>query len=107
MGFRDWTKMEFMRGDINEFIDTIVGYELTILVGLGTVTMHTSKDSHQVLQVYNEMIQDTAYNLEIHLQQIDEKMAQFTSQNAYTSDIALPALIDLIQHSPNRIYISS
>jgi len=22
-GFRDWTKMEFMRGDINEFIDTI------------------------------------------------------------------------------------
>jgi hypothetical protein len=38
-GFRDWTKMEFMRGDINEFIDTIAGYKSTILIGLGTLTM--------------------------------------------------------------------
>jgi hypothetical protein len=38
-GFRDWTRMEFMRGDINEFIDTITGYKSTISVGLGTITM--------------------------------------------------------------------
>lgn len=38
-GFRDWTKMEFRRGDINEFIDTIAGYKSTISVGLGTITM--------------------------------------------------------------------
>jgi Fungal N-terminal domain of STAND proteins len=38
-GFRDWTKMEFMRGDINEFIDTIAGYKSTISVGLGTITV--------------------------------------------------------------------
>ena len=38
-GFRDWAKMEFMRGDINEFIDTIGGYKSTISVGLGTVTL--------------------------------------------------------------------
>ncbi|KAA8646130.1 uncharacterized protein ATNIH1004_007556 [Aspergillus tanneri] len=38
-GFRDWTKMEFMKGDINEFIDTIAGYKSTISVGLGTITM--------------------------------------------------------------------
>lgn len=38
-GFRDWAKMEFMRGDINEFIDTIAGYKSTIAVGLGTITM--------------------------------------------------------------------
>jgi DNA repair ATPase RecN len=38
-GFRDWTKMEFMRGDINEFIDNIAGYKSTITVGLGTITM--------------------------------------------------------------------
>jgi DNA repair ATPase RecN len=36
---RDWTKMEFMRGDINEFIDTITGYKSTISVGLGTISM--------------------------------------------------------------------
>lgn len=41
-GFRDWTKMEFMRGDINEFIDTISGYKSTISVGLGTFTMFVS-----------------------------------------------------------------
>ena len=38
-GFRDWTRMEFMRGDINEFIDKIAGYKATISVGLGTITM--------------------------------------------------------------------
>lgn len=38
-GFRDWTKMEFMRGDINEFIDTIAEYKSTISVGLGTITL--------------------------------------------------------------------
>lgn len=39
MSFRDWTKMEFRRGDINEFIDTISGYKSTISVGLATVNM--------------------------------------------------------------------
>lgn len=39
-GIRDWTKMEFMRGDINEFIDTIGGYKSTISVGLGTITLY-------------------------------------------------------------------
>lgn len=38
-GFRDWTKLEFMRGDINEFIDMISGYKSTISVGLGLITM--------------------------------------------------------------------
>ncbi|EFQ99369.1 hypothetical protein MGYG_02380 [Nannizzia gypsea CBS 118893] len=86
-GFRDWTKMEFMRGDINEFIDAITGYKLTISVGLGTVTMHTSKVSHQVLQEFNEVIQDTVYNLKVHLQRIDEKMGQFTIENTSASNI--------------------
>lgn len=39
MGFRDWTKMEFMRGDINEFMETLSSYKSTILVGLGYITM--------------------------------------------------------------------
>ena len=38
-GIRDWTKMEFMRGNVNDFIDTIAGYKSTISVGLGTITM--------------------------------------------------------------------
>jgi len=38
-GLKDWTKMEFMRGDINEFIDTLSDYKSTITIGLGTITM--------------------------------------------------------------------
>lgn len=34
--FRDWAKMEFKRGDINEFIENIAGYKATISIGLGT-----------------------------------------------------------------------
>ncbi|KFZ16806.1 hypothetical protein V501_02064 [Pseudogymnoascus sp. VKM F-4519 (FW-2642)] len=82
--FRDWTKMEFMRGDINEFIDTIAGYKSTITVGLGTITMNTSRVSQQVIQEYNEMIQDTVYNLEFHLERINEKMERFAPSNTNT-----------------------
>ncbi|RBR08884.1 uncharacterized protein FIESC28_10064 [Fusarium coffeatum] len=74
MGFRDWTKMEFMKGDINEFMDRLAGYKATISVGLGTITMQTSKLSHKVLEEYNEMIQDTVYSLNINLQRLDGKM---------------------------------
>ena len=38
-GLRDWAKMEFMRDDINSFIDALAGYKSTIAVGLGTITM--------------------------------------------------------------------
>jgi Fungal N-terminal domain of STAND proteins len=35
------------------------------------------------------MIKDTAYNLELHLRKIDEKMTQFTIENTNTSDISI------------------
>lgn len=38
-GLKDWAKMEFMRGDINEFIDTLADYKSTITIGLGTINM--------------------------------------------------------------------
>ncbi|KAF4170008.1 hypothetical protein CNMCM6936_005153 [Aspergillus lentulus] len=88
-GFRDWAKLEFMRGDINEFIDNIAGYKSTISVGLGTITMHSSKVSERVLQEYNEMIQDTAYDLDIHLRRIDEKLARLTTQDDNASYVSI------------------
>ncbi|PNP75823.1 hypothetical protein FNYG_10901 [Fusarium nygamai] len=74
MGFRDWAKMEFMAGDINEFMDRLAGYKATISVGLGIIVMQTSKVSHEVLEEYNETIQDTMYSLNVNLQRLDEKM---------------------------------
>lgn len=38
-GLRDWAKMEFMREDINGFMNSLAGYKSTITVGLGTITM--------------------------------------------------------------------
>ena len=38
-GLRDWARMEFARGDINTFMDTLSNYKSTIMVGLGTLTM--------------------------------------------------------------------
>ena len=38
-GLKDWAKMEFMRGDINGFIDTLGDYKSTIAIGLGTITL--------------------------------------------------------------------
>ena len=35
------------------------------------------------------MIQDTVYNLEVHLQRIDQKTAQFSIENTNTSDISI------------------
>lgn len=35
----DWAKMEFMKGDINEFIETMSGYKETISVAVGTIIM--------------------------------------------------------------------
>lgn len=38
-GLTDWARLEFMRGDINTFIDTLGSYKSTITIGLGTITM--------------------------------------------------------------------
>ena len=43
----------------------------------------------KVLEEYNEMIQDTAYNLELHIRRIDEKLAQLTTEDINASDISL------------------
>ncbi|KAI5364396.1 hypothetical protein J4E82_011489 [Alternaria postmessia] len=84
-GFRDWAKLEFMRGDINEFIDTISGYKSTITVGLGTITIRAAKVSQQALDEYNEMIRDTVYELNVHLQRVDEKLQRYPNSNMSTT----------------------
>ncbi|KAH8657224.1 hypothetical protein BGZ60DRAFT_383964 [Tricladium varicosporioides] len=80
-GLKDWAKMEFMRGDINDFIDTLADYKSTIAVGLGTVTIHASKVTQQVVGDYNEMIESTVYNLELRLQRIDEKITSVVADH--------------------------
>merc|ERR1712000_66421 len=64
-GFLDWTKMEFMRGDINQFMDTVAGYKATISVGLGLLTMRIAKLSHQALEEYDDLVKNTICDLRL------------------------------------------
>ncbi|GKZ74877.1 hypothetical protein AnigIFM50267_001632 [Aspergillus niger] len=50
---------------------------------------YSSKVPQKVLEEYNEMIQDTAYNLELHIRRIDEKLAQLTTEEINASDRSL------------------
>ncbi|CCF33627.1 hypothetical protein CH063_05783 [Colletotrichum higginsianum] len=88
-GFRDWAKLEFRRGDINEFIDTVSGYKSTISVGLGAINLNVSKASQQILEQYSEMIEDTTYNLNLRLQRIDDKIALLPQKTADSSDTSI------------------
>lgn len=38
-GLRDWARLEFMRGDINDFIETLANYKSTITIALGTINL--------------------------------------------------------------------
>src|SRR3569833_1468391 len=42
---------------------------------------HHSMLSHEVLERYSEMIKDTTYNLQIHLQRVDEKLASIAADS--------------------------
>ncbi|KAL0930045.1 uncharacterized protein CTRU02_214865 [Colletotrichum truncatum] len=85
-GFLDWAKLEFRKGDIQEFIDTITNYRSTIAVGLGAVNLHTAKANQQLIEEYNEMVQDTIYNLNLRLQRIDEKIANLSQKSVNDAD---------------------
>lgn len=103
-GLRDWTKMQFMGGGVHEFIDTIAGYKPTTSVRLGIDTMLVAIQCLSWTRVTSfnkahlqslapkpsrdgELAQDTAYNLGVHLQRIDDRLAQSTSDNACNSGI--------------------
>ncbi|KAH8703919.1 hypothetical protein BGW36DRAFT_93859 [Talaromyces proteolyticus] len=89
IGFQDWRKMSFMGGDINEFMDTIAGYKSTIAIGIGTITIHTSQSSHQALEEYKELIHDAAFDLQVHLQRIDEKLTHLTVETLNPSESSI------------------
>ncbi len=101
MGLIDWTRMEFKKGDIRDFTETLASYKATILISLGTITTWVSclvcqeawltfprrhtKVTRELLEKYDGMIQDTVHQLRIHAQRIDEQLARMTSGS--TSDL--------------------
>lgn len=98
-GRRDWTKMKFMGGDIPEFITTVEIYKSTISIGLGTITLlvaipyppdstdsvmrNTCNASQEAVQQYQEMIQNTLYDIKVRLELIYERREQMTAGDRY------------------------
>ncbi|KAJ6784626.1 hypothetical protein PWT90_04482 [Aphanocladium album] len=89
-GFTDWAKMEFMKGDINQFMDTLAGYKATISVGLGVLTMRTVKLSSNALEELEEMVKDTMYQLSLQLQRINDKMENWPRSSDDNNNTAKP-----------------
>ncbi|GLA26493.1 hypothetical protein AnigIFM63326_003653 [Aspergillus niger] len=76
--------------NILESLQQVTNNERSMLALLqGPIDRHSFKVPQKVLEEYNEMIQDTAYNLELHLRRIDEKLAQLTTEEINASDISL------------------
>ncbi|KAJ4140806.1 hypothetical protein NW768_000007 [Fusarium equiseti] len=73
-GLRDWSDMEFTTGDINEFIDILIGYQATISVGLDTVNKQLAKLSHKALEEFKEKLREAVYTLDMNLERVDEQM---------------------------------
>ncbi|TQV90531.1 hypothetical protein IF1G_10854 [Cordyceps javanica] len=90
--FTDWARMEFMRGDINQFMDTLAGYKATISVGLGVLTMRTVKLSSNALEELEEMVKDTMYQLSLQLQRINDKMENWPRTGGVDSSMTKPAI---------------
>ncbi|KAH8655515.1 hypothetical protein BX600DRAFT_515333 [Xylariales sp. PMI_506] len=66
--------MEFMRGNINEFMDTLNTYKMTISIALGTVAMENSKVTQKFIKEFNDTVENTLYQLGIRLQRIEKNL---------------------------------
>ncbi|KAK0643197.1 hypothetical protein B0T16DRAFT_415488 [Cercophora newfieldiana] len=84
-GLRDWMMMEFERGNITSFMDTLASYKSTIMVGIGTLTMRRSKVAQETLEAYGEMVKNTSYNLELRLQRIEKSIAAAAAADSSTT----------------------
>ncbi|KAL0929880.1 uncharacterized protein CTRU02_215089 [Colletotrichum truncatum] len=73
--FLDWSRMEFMKGNITDFMDILSSYKGTVSVGLGAIIMQTLNVPQQFLEEHEKKIKRTTRTLQIQLHRIDEKLA--------------------------------
>ncbi|KAK1718512.1 hypothetical protein BDP67DRAFT_395456, partial [Colletotrichum lupini] len=58
-------KIEFMRGNINDFLNTLLSYKETILIGLSIITILVTYPTNLLLEEHNEIIINTIYYLNV------------------------------------------
>ncbi|KAH7061973.1 hypothetical protein BKA63DRAFT_527183 [Paraphoma chrysanthemicola] len=85
--FRDWAKLKYMGDDIVGFKNMITGYKSIITIALCDANLRTSVVTANVLNEYQEKIEDTMSDLKEHLSSVNEKLqALLARKSDDTSD---------------------
>ncbi|GLA18167.1 hypothetical protein AnigIFM62618_005322 [Aspergillus niger] len=72
--FRDWAKLQYMGGNINDLKTTLAGYKATISIALGGATFRQATVASTVIDQYKTMIEEATSDLQEHLQNIEERL---------------------------------
>ncbi|PYH91110.1 hypothetical protein BO71DRAFT_59068 [Aspergillus ellipticus CBS 707.79] len=72
--FRDWAKLQYMGGNINDLKTTLAGYKATISIALGGATFRQATVASAVIDQYKTMIEEATSDLQEHLQNIEERL---------------------------------
>ncbi|KAJ5395669.1 uncharacterized protein N7487_009972 [Penicillium crustosum] len=76
---RDWAKLRYMGEDIVGFQTMISGYKSTITIALAYANMNLTKTTKNVIDEYNELIEDTKCDLTLHLRSIEDRLKSLSS----------------------------
>ncbi|KAF2719906.1 hypothetical protein K431DRAFT_271654 [Polychaeton citri CBS 116435] len=84
--FRDWAKLKYLGGDINDFRDTLAVYKSTISIALTGANLRASRFSLEKLEEFSDMIKRTVEDLESHRQEMDDKLIDRPVLESVTGD---------------------
>ncbi|OOF95207.1 hypothetical protein ASPCADRAFT_406026 [Aspergillus carbonarius ITEM 5010] len=78
--FRDWAKLQYMGGNINNLKTTLAGYKATISIALGGATFRQATVASTVIDQYKTMIDEATSDLQEHLLEIEERLQSLNQQ---------------------------
>ncbi|KNG88886.1 hypothetical protein ANOM_003678 [Aspergillus nomiae NRRL 13137] len=87
---RDWLRLKYMGQDISGFKDMLAGYKSTIIIALAHANLRTTEATKGVLQEYKELIENTKYDLENHLQDIQAMLLS-------SSETSVASVMDAVE----------
>ncbi|GKZ51813.1 hypothetical protein AbraIFM66951_007339 [Aspergillus brasiliensis] len=80
--FRDWAKLQYMGGNINDLKTTLAGYKATISIALGGATFRQATVASAVVDQYKTMIEEATSDLQEHLLDIEERLQSLDQQGS-------------------------
>ncbi|KAH7145562.1 hypothetical protein B0J13DRAFT_323320 [Dactylonectria estremocensis] len=97
--FRDWASLSYMKSNLTDFTNMLAGYKSTINIALADANLRNAKVTLDMLNEYKGMIQDTKYDLEQHLSDINHKLQSFVPSS---QEHAATLVVDVERMSNER-----